>query len=153
MGKFAKILHLLLFVFVLNGNVSGQSKIESLRLCFELDTNTSSTAVTEPGVYKDASQFKVSFVLNARSLQDLAQIQVTMGSSKGGTEYFSRYVNANGEGLPEGVSMLIEGTKLTVNAGTYELQRGQCFARARLKYSNGQFSKWKKVDDYGQRTF
>ncbi len=141
-----KSLMLLLVALIINISVYSQSKISTLRIEFKLDTSSAVTTVDEPGRYKDASRFDVIFHLDVSKIKGIFGVEVAMGSTDGGSEYFSYAVNTDVQNFSQSVYIVPRKKEIVIDTGKYELSAGPYYAQARLRYKDGTYSAWKKED-------
>jgi hypothetical protein len=146
-----KPLVLLCIALTISLSTYSQSKITTLKVEFKLDTTSAVTTVEEPGMYKEASRFNVIFHVDVSKIKEIFAVEISMGSTDGGNEYFSMTTSMDAENLPHNVYVLPRQKEIVINAGKYELLPGPYYARARLRYSNGTYGEWQKVDEPAPR--
>ena len=143
---------LLLIVVGVNTLAYSQSDIHILRVEFKLDTTSATTTIEEPGMYKNTSRYEVIFHLGVNKTKGVFGAEIMMGSTEGGSEYFSYVVNTDVQNVSQNVYILPRKKEIVIVAGKYALLPGQYYAQARLRYSDGTYSEWKKESVPSPRT-
>jgi len=128
-----EIKSILLLALLLNALfLSAQTTVNDVRVEFKLDEE-SSTLIPD-----------VLFKINVSDTAQIDKIIITLGTTSGGSEYFSYTINANGSNLPQGLTLNVSANSIIINTGS---RSGvvQYHGSAKLLYRDGTYSPLKTV--------
>jgi len=139
-----KFLLTLFFISSISLVLRSQLNDANLRIEFKLDT--ASAAIDSNNNYLSSTRYEVIYHLAVTDYLSIDKVELQMGTSYEGNQYFSYRLDLNDDGFPRNISLVKLANELVVSTGKYALSTVY-YARARFKFTNGTYSEWMRISN------